>query len=343
MTPTISIVVPIYNVERWLEDCLDSVARQTFANFECILINDGSTDSSGTIAQRRAESDTRFKYINQPNGGLSAARNTGLEHVRGEWIYFLDSDDLLHPDALRILYDAAQRTSSPIACGSHLRCYTSADYFAAIADTYNCDTNTWTRRARLQGTPQLYGGYEATLHLFYQNSPLHHSAWGKLFASHLWRKMRFPVGKLYEDMATVYKTFLASDHIAYIDLPLMGYRHTPGSILNSFSMRRTDVLDIIDDIYNNLPKTDVAMRRAVTDRRLSAHFNILGLLSAQGAGIIDNAECIALRDRCWRVIRQHRWQSLLNPHVRLKNRLGILVSLLGQRTYCRIFTMHHTK
>ena len=104
--PRISVVVPIYNVEEFLEPCLESLAAQTAGDFEAVLVDDGSTDSSGALAKAFARRDARFRVITQPNGGLSKARNTGLDATRSEFLHFLDSDDLLPPDAHELLLGA---------------------------------------------------------------------------------------------------------------------------------------------------------------------------------------------------------------------------------------------
>ena len=100
-----SIIIPVYNVENYLRDCLDSMLNQSFADWEAICVNDGSTDGSSTILDDLASKDSRVTVISQPNGGLSAARNTGLKAAQGDFVLFLDSDDWLEPDALKILSD----------------------------------------------------------------------------------------------------------------------------------------------------------------------------------------------------------------------------------------------
>lgn len=102
-TPLISIIVPIYNVEKYLRQCLDSILVQTFEDWECILVDDGSPDSSGSICDEYAQKDPRFRVVHKENGGVSSARNVGLSYVKGEWIFFSDSDDYLAPDCLKIL------------------------------------------------------------------------------------------------------------------------------------------------------------------------------------------------------------------------------------------------
>ena len=110
----ISVIIPIYNVEKFLPRCLDSVINQSFKNIEIICVNDGSTDKSGKILAKFAEKDARFRVITQDNQGLSASRNNGMEVASGTYIFFLDADDYLHPQTLEIFYATAQKSECPI-------------------------------------------------------------------------------------------------------------------------------------------------------------------------------------------------------------------------------------
>src|SRR5690242_6114774 len=116
--PRLSVVVPIYNVEGFLDECLGSLAAQTFSDLEVVMVNDGSTDGSAAIAEAFAARDERFRLITQPNGGLSAARNTGIDAATGEFLAFVDSDDVLPPDAYERLVGALDKTGSDFATGN---------------------------------------------------------------------------------------------------------------------------------------------------------------------------------------------------------------------------------
>lgn len=117
-TPKISVIVPVYNAERWLGRCIDSILAQTFTDFELLLIDDGSRDSSGDICDRYAAADPRVRVFHKPNGGVSSARNLGLDNARGSWITFVDADDWLAPDALQTVADYSnQKGTDIISCG----------------------------------------------------------------------------------------------------------------------------------------------------------------------------------------------------------------------------------
>ncbi|MFE3111876.1 glycosyltransferase family 2 protein [Kitasatospora indigofera] len=129
MAPRLSVVVPIYNVERYLEECLDSIAAQTFDAFECVMVDDGSTDGSAVIAKTYADADSRFRLVQQKNKGLGAARNTGIRNLGGtEYLAFMDSDDTLPPGAYELMVGTLDETGSDFAAGNALRFRTAEHY-----------------------------------------------------------------------------------------------------------------------------------------------------------------------------------------------------------------------
>ena len=146
----VSVIVPIYNVAPWLEDCLTSLEKQTLKNIEVILVNDGSTDGSREIAARYAQRNGNFTLIDRENGGLSAARNTGLDRARGEYVYFLDSDDYLVENALEILYTKASQENLDVLI------------FSAYTFTDGCEDFRWDREYRYTGDYSgVYRGIDA--------------------------------------------------------------------------------------------------------------------------------------------------------------------------------------
>ena len=138
MPPRISVVVPVYNVEPYLAECLESLASQTVRDLEVIMVDDGSKDRSGEIAQSFADRDERFRLITQPNGGLGRARNTGIEAAEGEFLAFVDSDDFLAPNAYELLLGALDETGSDFATGNVLRLQSvGARQVGFLAEAFN--------------------------------------------------------------------------------------------------------------------------------------------------------------------------------------------------------------
>ena len=165
MKPLISVIVPVYNVEQYLRKCLDSVISQTYTNLEIILVDDGSTDLGGKICDDYASKDDRITVIHKVNGGLGFARNTGLEMCHGEYIMFVDSDDWLSVDAVRVLYDKLIFDASDIAVGKHVEIYESGS-ISEIWWKINEDTLLSKNDVFTQMSPDLL---------------LPVAAWGKLF------------------------------------------------------------------------------------------------------------------------------------------------------------------
>lgn len=325
--PEITVIIPAYNVEKYLPDAIRSVREQTFTDWELILVDDGSTDSTAAICDLAASQDKRITVIHRGNGGLSEARNTGIGQARGRYITFLDGDDLIADRFLEISHTVAVRERTDIVCCGHTefqdgkRCpFKGADLPRILA---KCET--MPSRLALSLT-------------LYQRRGMQPSACGKLYRSEIFRTNRYRPGITYEDLDAIYRVLLTADRVTAIRTPLYGYRQQPSSILHTFSLRRTDVLDVTDRMLEWISQNAPALMPAARDRRMSAHFNILILLLThrkqlrQMAGSPDNPdlkdEITAIKARCRAVIKGQRLKSLRNPMVRPKNRIGALLSYL---------------
>ena len=315
--PLISVIVPVYNVEGYLDQCLESIVSQSYRHLEILVVDDGSTDASGDKCDRWAERDDRIRVIHQPNGGLSAARNTALDAMTGEWVIMVDSDDILHRDAAAVLLDTIQRQQADMVIGDYIPIYDDA------APQWPVDSSQPTQC-------QVYSQHEALLAIFYQRG-LTHSAWARIYRASLFDDIRYPVGRLYEDLAIIYPLLKKCDKVVKTPQVVYGYRQRQGSILGNFSPRRADVLNICEQLESDTLHNDKLYTAAVRSRLLSAYFNIL-LLSNQD----KNTDHKALQDRCWKGIRRLRRACLSDPLVRRKNKLGVLASYLGKRFLCSV-------
>ncbi len=305
--PLISVIVPVYNVERYLSACIDSIINQSYDALEIIVVDDGSTDNSGEICRRYADSDKRVFLKKQKNGGLSAARNAGLELASGEFIAFVDSDDILHNRCIDTLYALISEHNADIASVEFLPFFDRK--IPQISNLANADTH-------------VLNSDDAIEKILYQNI-LNNSAWGKLFRKELFRTIRFPEGKIYEDLASCYKLIEQSKKVVHKRIPLYFYRLRSESITGNFSLRRTDVLDITDEIVEYMYTSHPTLLPAARDRKFAANMNILWLMTR------SNIYSLEVEKRCWRNIKMLRTEILLNPKSRLKNRVGALTSLLG--------------
>lgn len=312
----ITIIVPLYNVETYLPWCLDSIMAQSYDNFELILVDDGSTDSSGKICDEYALKDERIKVIHQNNSGPSIARNTALDIMNGEYVTFIDSDDVVHPQYLKTLFE------NMINCRADI----SAVTFTRVSE-YGVLGNV-----EFTGKLSLYTPTVAIKRILYQKD-LENSAWGKLYKSHLFDNVRFPESIYYEDLAIFYKIYEKASKIVFERVGLYGYRKRQSSIMGKFSLKRTDVLDVADEFVKHIEQNKRELLPAAKDRKFSANMNILWLMTITG---IKNDETVS---RCWENIKQLRYSSLFNPKVRLKNKIGAISSLMGLKVLCLLFGM----
>ena len=312
--PLISVIVPVYNAEAFLDHCLESIVGQSYRHLEIIAVDDGSTDGSEMKCDRWAEQDKRIRVIHQPNGGHSAARNTGLDAMTGELMMMVDSDDVLHPDFTATLLSLMQNHDADIAV---------AGYTAFFGDQPDFSS-------RHDGQPRVYDQQEALLAVFYQQG-LTHSPWGRLFKSSLFDGIRFPLGIIYEDLAIIYPLLKNCHRVVAIDDVLYGYRQHESNSMRVFSPRRAAVLDVGEKLERQMLNEDPQYLDAVRSRLLSAYFNIL-LLSHQD----HSNDYRELEDRCWKGIKRPRRDCLLDPHVRRKNKLGIVASFLGRHFLCGV-------
>lgn len=307
--PAVSVVLPVYNALGYLAEAVESVLRQTAGDLELIIVDDGSTDRSGAVADDFAARDSRVKVIHSENRGLSAARNTGTDAATARWITFVDADDVLAPQALEWLLSAvAENPEADMIMGHATR------RLPFEAPESKPRFHTREPEALLEDT-------------LYQRGPLH-SAWGKLYRRQMLAQTRFTPGILYEDLDFFYRYCLQCRTAAVSDVPLYYYRPTPGSITNCWNPRRLDVLRVMERMEQTLSATHPHLLPAVRERRLSASFDMF--VRTTRAGLTDEAANI------WHEIRRLRRGSLLNPNVRLKNRAAALVSYLGRHIFTLI-------
>lgn len=230
--PSISVIVPVYKVEPYIRRCVDSILNQSFPDFELILVDDGSPDSCGAICDEYASSNLQIHVIHQQNGGLSAARNAGIDwafaNSSSQWLAFVDSDDWVHPEYLQRLYTAVAETRCKIsACGifhTGGEDFPPEDHFAVQempADDYYC-------------SPEIHGGVTAV-------------AWNKLYHKSLFASLRYPVGKLHEDEFTTYLAVYEAGKVAVVSEPLYAYFQNPAGIMQSqWSPKRMHALKAME-------------------------------------------------------------------------------------------------
>ena len=233
--PLISVIIPVYNVEKYLCRCIDSVIAQTYKNLEIILVDDGSTDNCGKICDEYAEKDKRFVVIHGQNAGVSAARNCGLDSMNGDYVMFVDADDWVHPQIVELLYNDLINHNADYSCCDYTAIYEQKNDYSYL----NTDNG------------RLLNRIEALSKLNASENGINNAVWGKLFTANQFKQIRFPVGrKIAEDMVVSVKVLLSSSKI-FLSKNTMYYYyqrnnsaiHIHGFSLNEISDSTTEIID----------------------------------------------------------------------------------------------------
>ena len=212
--PLLSIIVPVYDVERYLPKCMDSILAQTFTDFELILVDDGSPDNCPALCDAAAAKDARIRVIHQKNGGLSAARNAGLDAARGAWIGFVDSDDYIAPEMYEALYHAVQSTGADLA----LCDYAEVDETGAPCQSMHIRLE----KKDFTGRDLLKNATDSTIQ----------PAWNKLYRRDVFAQLRYPEGKLNEDLFLIPEICLNTQKAVVVPRALYYYVQRGGSIMS---------------------------------------------------------------------------------------------------------------
>lgn len=246
--PLISVIVPVYNVEPYLDRCVESIVNQTYRNLEIILVDDGSPDSCPQMCDAWARRDERVKVIHKENGGLSDARNAGMAIASGELMGFVDSDDLIREDMYRLLYDDMLENDSDIsACGVKMI----------------WDDGSPERMLTGEGCCVLET--EDAMRAVIKEDRLKQPVWYKLYKTELVNNILFPVGKYHEDVFWTYQAVGMAKRVSVFDEPCYYYRQRGGSIMGEgYSLRRLDGLEakrqMLEYIHTAFPVLESEMR-----------------------------------------------------------------------------------
>ena len=311
--PEISVVIPVYNTAKFLAQSLDSIVRQTFADFEAIIVDDGSTDNSIDIARDYASRDGRFRILQQENKGLSEARNTGINVACGEWITFVDSDDMIAPAFFETLLNAAKAAHADIACGGKV----------SFCDTQ--DVEVPAGQCSAPPKARILAPEDALANALFQNDSPDYSAWGKLYSAKLWQKRRFPPGKFFEDMATIPQVFLDSTRVTFTQGPLYLYRKRASGILATpYTLKKAELFDIAESICTLVRGRGKNLESAAQSNLFSVSCSILKRTP-------DTEEFAEYRAKSWKNIKRFRINAIFSTQNRLRNKIAALVSFLGKK------------
>ena len=277
MAEKITVIVPVYNVENYLDKCLDSLVNQTYKNLEIIVINDGSIDNSGIICQEYAQKDNRIVYIEKENGGQSEARNMGLDRMTGSYVTFVDSDDWIELDYVEILYKKITEYQADIAVGNYYSFNETEGmyYFHIFGDSYH---------------EKVYDNVSIFENL-YESQEMKSfaliSVWGKLYKADLVKHLRFDIGKLGEDGYLNQKIYLLAEKTIYLNKGLYAYRQREGSSSRIWTEKWMHAL--VDAMSERI--TLLANMGYPLEKHLAVYRQMLevSLANGQASGLSDTA------------------------------------------------------
>lgn len=265
--PEISVIVPVYKAEQYLDRCVKSILEQTYQNFELILVDDGSPDNSSSLCDEWAKNDNHIYVIHKENGGASSARNAGLKIAKGRWIAFADSDDWLDRTALKTLYDLANQYNVPMAIGGMrvVQKYTDASIVMKQNAKVLSNADLMSRFFRLNGEPDT------------------HSVWGAIIRRDILEDYSFIEGRMNEDVETCYYLARKCEAAVYTDAPLYNYFKNIEGVTNSgFSKKKLDLLDIWDIVQKQVEQFTPEYSYACEMNCKRARFTLLTQMSLNG-------------------------------------------------------------
>ena len=271
----ISVIVPIYNVEKYLKTCIESIINQTYSNIEIILVDDGSPDNCGKICDDYKEKDKRIKVIHKKNGGLSDARNAGIDIATGEYVVFIDSDDYVAENYIEVLYKMCIDQNVLLA---------ECDYKNVEKDNeiaINQDDKI-----------DIYSGIEMCERIYSDEVIRTVVVWNKMYKREIFNNLRFPKGKINEDEFTTYKIFYNLNQIAITNQKLYYYRYSPNSIMNKkFNKKRLDLIEAIEERLDFFKEKN---EKELYDLTLKKYANILIKYYKLCKKYIDDSNCCKL-------------------------------------------------
>lgn len=313
--PLVSIVVPVYNVEPYVAECLESVLAQTYENIETIVVDDGSIDGSGLVCDSFAARDERVHVIHQENAGLSVARNVGLSKARGEWVAFVDSDDYVSPFFIEVLFTAAFVNDCDIAAIPMGKMFKNGEFCDLVRDI------TFVPEAKT------LPACEVQRRMLYQK--LDTGAPWRLYhrSSVLPEDDLFPANLYYEDLATVYRIIRRVEHLALVDCPeLYAYRQRAASIIRQpyIPLKADSSIAVSRQLYNDICGWYPDLSSAAASRCFSVNRMVFAQIPASQS---DE------RERIWIELIKYRNAVLHDPAARKRERLAAGIAFFGQAPF----------
>lgn len=306
LNPKVSIIVPVYNTADYLSACLDSLLAQTYENLEIIIIDDGSTDNSPAIIESYAKKDSRIKTTRQKNQGLSGARNAGLKETTGEYVTFVDSDDMIEPSMLQDMIIALEDTNSDIAVCSFKEIYPNGKI---VHFNKNLPKKVYDTKSALKAMLQERGFMISTTM--------------KLFPTKYFKDIKFPVGKLHEDVGTTYKLIQKARNIIFLPQEYYLYCHYGDSIISKFNDHKLDLINLTDKMCNEIDTKFSDLKNITNERRMRARFSILRQIP------LDHPETKSII----KYLRDHQNYITDNPKATKTDKIALKLALFNPKLF----------
>lgn len=306
--PLVSVIVPIYKVEKELEECVDSILAQTYQELEIILVDDGSPDKCGEMCDAYQEKEPRVTAYHKPNGGLSDARNYGTERCHGEYITYVDSDDILKPTFVEELMSLSLKYDAEMVVSPYQKFYNSEELKIEQEETETGFVDT----------------KEALRRLLYQNKVFHTGAHCKLYKREIFAgNIMYPVGFFYEDLATTYRLMMNCKNIAFTSRKLYGYRIRAESImrLNNYSDKMLSCIPISRQFYSDITAAYPELTKAASSRAFSVNRAIYWQIPSQYKD---------QRKRVWNEMKKYRKTVVFDGSARKREKCIAMFSYLGR-------------
>lgn len=321
MDEKISVIVPVYNVEAYLERCVESILKQTYSNLEILLVNDGSTDKSGELCDQLALRDQRIRVIHKENGGLSAARNTGIDHASSDLIGFIDSDDYIDEDMYETLYRQLRESNADLSmCGLY-------DVFHQIPEKQVSEIKTWNLSS------------EEAIKMVMEAKILSVTAVNKLYKKELFNHLKFEVGKIAEDAFIMIRLLDQCQKVVATNEKKYYYVHRENSITTQkFSLKFLNVIEAYEQNANIIREHYPAIADVATMRLNWAYFYVLDRL------LIDSDfKDKLLEDKLINYLKQNRVNILRDARFTNARKISFLALLFSRKLYTQILLRQHTR
>lgn len=310
----ISVVVPVYNVEQYLEKCVNSIINQTYKNLEIILVDDGATDSSGNMCDQLAKSDSRITVYHKENGGLSDARNYGVERATGDYIGFVDSDDYIDSEMYEKLYEAIKKENVDVAECNLKIIYPDRKELFTEQNYYNVRTK------------------EEYLEEYLKIEKIFGSACVRLIKSNIAKKLKFPVGKLYEDTYYAYDLIEKVDRYVIMNSPYYNYLMRENSITNTkFNPRIFDLIEIVEKFHKMTYKNYSSLTEAADCRKMYAYFSVLNSILLE-----DEFKNNSYYPKIINYFKKNYMSLLKNTYINRNRKLSVILIKLNIDLYRKV-------